>query len=90
MTNLLLVLHVVSSVSLIVGAGLLHLIPRLGPTGKAVSVWLCKAPGLDVLIAYFSVAPMIAGLIVGAQAFNTFFGSLAGLGAASARRSRCC
>ncbi|MEO1534264.1 MAG: hypothetical protein AAFS11_01705 [Planctomycetota bacterium] len=78
--NSLLALYFVSSVSLIVGAGLLHLIPKLGPTGKVFSAWLCKAPGLDVLIAYFSVAPMIAGLIVGAQAFGTFLGSLAGLG----------
>ncbi|MEM8757186.1 MAG: hypothetical protein AAGF47_05315 [Planctomycetota bacterium] len=74
----LIALYFISSVCLLVGAGLLHLIPKLGGGGKSLSAWLCKAPGLDVLIAYFSVAPMLAGLIVGSQAFDTVLGALLG------------
>ncbi|MGH7529306.1 MAG: hypothetical protein ACREMN_02900 [Gemmatimonadales bacterium] len=33
-------------------AGLLHLIPRLGARGAAVSEWLCRAPGLDLLDSF--------------------------------------
>ena len=78
--NALIMLYFTSSVLLLIGAGMLHLIPRLGDAGKSMSAWFCRAPGLDVLIGYFSVAPMVAGLVVGAQAFGTVLGSVAGLG----------
>lgn len=51
--------------ALLLGAGLLHAIPRLGGAGKALAAWLCRAPGLDLLITYFTVAPMVAGAWVG-------------------------
>ena len=50
--------------SLLLGALLLHLIPRLGPPGRAVSDWLCQAPGLDLLVTYFTALPMILGPIL--------------------------
>lgn len=43
---------------------LLHLFPRLGPPGRAISAWLCRAPGLDVLLTLFTAAPLIALPIV--------------------------
>lgn len=53
--------------ALLAGAALLHLIPRLGPPGKALAAWLCHAPGLDLMITYFTAAPMIAGPIAGVR-----------------------
>lgn len=54
-----------TSVSLLVIAGLLHLIPRLGPASRRLSDALCRAPGLDWLVMYFTVLPLIVGPIVG-------------------------
>ena len=76
----LLTLFVVMSLALLAGAGVLHLIPRLGPGGKALSAWLCRAPGLDLMIAYFTVVPMIVGPIMGAQYHAAWWGWLTGLG----------
>lgn len=39
---------------------LLHVFPRLGSPGRALSQWLCRAPGLDLLLTLFTAAPMIA------------------------------
>jgi len=50
--------------SLLAVAACLHLIPKLGAPGRAFSEWLCAAPGLDVLITYFTVAPLFVGPIV--------------------------
>lgn len=49
--------------ALLLMAGVLHLIPKLGL--RALSDALCRAPLLDVPITYFTVAPLIAGPIVG-------------------------
>lgn len=54
-------------VALLPVAGFLHLVGRLGPTGKALSEWLCRAPGLDVVVGWFTVMPMIAGVVAGAR-----------------------
>ena len=53
--------------AVLIGAAILHLIPRLGPPGKALAAWLCRAPGLDVMITYFTVAPMILGPVFGVR-----------------------
>jgi len=53
--------------AVLVGAALLHLIPRLGSPGKALAAWLCRAPGLDVVITYFTAAPMILGPVFGVR-----------------------
>jgi hypothetical protein len=52
------------TVALLAMAGLLHLIPRLGKSGRAISEIFCRAPALDWIITYFTVAPLIVGPIV--------------------------
>src|SRR5687768_16356503 len=54
-----------TALAILLGAGILHLIPRLGAAGKSVSAALCRAPGLDFVVTYFTVAPLIVGPIVG-------------------------
>jgi hypothetical protein len=44
-------------------AGLLHVFGRLGRPGRWVAEQLARAPALDLVVAYFTVAPMIAGPI---------------------------
>jgi len=56
----------VTVVALLLGTALLHLLPKLGGFGRTISEALCRAPGLDVMITYFTILPMILGLIVGA------------------------
>jgi len=51
--------------SLLVVAGILHLIPRLGTPGKALSQWLCVAPGLDLLVGFFTGLPLVLGPVFG-------------------------
>ncbi|MDP6601109.1 MAG: hypothetical protein QGH76_02300 [Phycisphaerales bacterium] len=50
--------------ALLLAAAVLHLIPRLGSGGRVCSDWLSRAPGLDVLVTYFTAAPLIVGPIV--------------------------
>jgi len=51
--------------SLLIVAGFLHLIPRLGTPGKSLSDWLCVAPGLDIVVGYFTALPLILGPVFG-------------------------
>lgn len=51
--------------SLLLVAGLLHVIPLLGSPGKVLSRWLCVAPGLDVMVAYFTALPLVVGPGIG-------------------------
>lgn len=46
-------------------AGVLHLLPRLGPAGRRVSEWCTRAPLLDLLIVAFQIAPLVGGLAYG-------------------------
>jgi hypothetical protein len=57
-----------TTAGLLAVAGLLHLIPRLGGAGRRLSDALCRAPGLDVLVLYFTVLPLVIGPIVGGWA----------------------
>jgi hypothetical protein len=50
--------------AMLLGAGVLHLLPKLGPPGRAVSERCIRAPGLDLLVTYFTVAPLIVGPVV--------------------------
>src|ERR1044071_4052520 len=50
-----------TAAALLLGAGILHLIPKLGLRRLADA--LCRAPGLDVMITYFTALPMILGPI---------------------------
>ena len=45
-------------------AGALHLLPRLGSIGRRISDAACRAPLLDWIIAYFTVAPLVVGPIL--------------------------
>jgi hypothetical protein len=64
------------TLGLLLGAGLLHLLPRMGQAGKRLSEAACRAPLLDVVVCYFTVLPLIIGPLV------------AGLGGPAHRRHR--
>jgi hypothetical protein len=51
----------ITTAALLLGAAILHLIPKLGLRKLADSC--CRAPGLDVIITYFTALPMIVGPI---------------------------
>lgn len=53
--------------AMLAGAAFVHLVPRLGPAGRALSLWLCRAPGLDLAITYFTAGPMIVGPVAGVR-----------------------
>ncbi len=56
--------------------GLLHLIPRLGGVGRGLAAWLCRAPGLDVLVSLLTwVPPTTLGIVLG---WRGLVGSIAG------------
>jgi hypothetical protein len=65
-----------TAAAMVFGAVLLHLIPRLGGAGRRVSDALCRAPGLDLLITYFTVAPLFVGPIV--AGWRGFVGAIVG------------
>jgi hypothetical protein len=47
-------------------SGMLHVFPRLGSPGKAFSGWLCRAPGLDLLVSALTwVPPTALGILYG-------------------------
>ena len=50
---------------LLLGAGLLHLLPRLGSAGVRLSEACCEAPLLDWVVFYFTGLPLIVGPWVG-------------------------
>jgi hypothetical protein len=56
---------VATAVAMLVGAGICHLIPKLGSVGRRVSESFCRAPGLDLVITYFTILPLVIGPIVG-------------------------
>ena len=80
----LLLFGLVTLAALLAGAAACHLVGRLGAPGRALGMWFTHAPGLDLWIAYFTVAPLVAGPIVGARAIPAWWGWLAGLGVAVA------
>jgi hypothetical protein len=61
--NLAINIYLSLTIALVGGALLLHLIPRLGKTGKQISDALCYAPAIDLVLAYFMLMPLIVGLI---------------------------
>ena len=54
----------VVTVALLLAAGVLHLVGRLGGPGALVSAALCRAPALDWVVTYFTVLPLIAGAAI--------------------------
>ncbi|MFG0306026.1 MAG: hypothetical protein ACF8Q5_07400 [Phycisphaerales bacterium JB040] len=75
----ILTLALVTLAALLAAAGALHLFKRLGPPGRALAAWFTSAPGLDVWIFYFTIAPMVAGIVVGHQHYGSWWGWAAGL-----------
>lgn len=71
----------VTLAAVLVGAGLLHLIPRLGAAGKRMSAALCAGMPLDLLVTYFTVLPLFVGPILAGWAglLGAVLGQLAGL-----------
>lgn len=64
MDNTLIAVLAGTTAGLLVLAGVLHALPRLGPAGRAASAWLQGGVGLDLLITVFTVLPPILGVIV--------------------------
>ncbi len=50
-----------TAAGMLLGAGILHLLPKLGGSGRRLSDALCRAPALDWVITYFTIAPLVAG-----------------------------
>lgn len=50
--------------AILIAAGLLHLTPKLGPSGRKLASALCRAPLLDWIVTYFTVAPLFVGPIL--------------------------
>ena len=50
--------------ALLLGTLILHVLPKLGGGGRAVMEWCSAAPGLDLVVGYFTAAPMIVGPIL--------------------------
>jgi hypothetical protein len=62
LTELLLFLWIF--IGLLIGAGLLHLLPRFGGVGQWLTDACCRAPLLDVIVFYFTFLPLIVGPLV--------------------------
>ncbi len=59
-----LLVYIPTVAALLFGAGILHLIARLGRFGRRVSDWLCHAPAVDGVLFCFTVLPAIVGAIL--------------------------
>src|SRR5438128_12689721 len=47
-------------------AGLLYLIPRLGAAGTRIGAWVCRAPGLDLVVSLVTwIPPTVLGIVLG-------------------------
>jgi len=64
----LLLVYVASLGALLLGAGLLHALPRLGPLGRRLADACCRAPALDLVITYFTILPPVVGSAAGGWA----------------------
>ncbi|MFG0286342.1 MAG: hypothetical protein ACF8R7_18160 [Phycisphaerales bacterium JB039] len=61
----LLIIAGITVAALLLGAGVLHLLGRMGRAGRRITDACARAPLLDLLITYFTAAPMIVGAAVG-------------------------
>ncbi len=50
-------------VSLLLGAGFLHLTAKSGEFGRKIGDFFCYAPGIDLALAYFMLLPLAIGFI---------------------------
>jgi len=67
--------------AVLLGSGVLHLLPRLGPPGRGLSGWFCRGIGLDLMITHFTVMPMFVGLYIASIAglIGAIIGQAAGM-----------
>lgn len=65
MLILLSLIAAVTIIAILLGSGILHLLPRLGGFGRYCSAAFCRAPALDLAVTYFLILPPVAGLIAG-------------------------
>jgi len=49
---------------MLVGAGVCHLVPKQGIAGRRISESFCAAPGLDIVITYFTILPLVIGPLI--------------------------
>ncbi len=59
-----LLVYIATVAALLFGAGILHLISRLGRAGRGISDWLCHAPAVDGVLFYFTALPAIVGAVL--------------------------
>src|SRR5947199_9492951 len=65
-TNPLLLIAASTLVGIAGFAGLLYLIPRLGAAGTRIGAWLCRAPGLDLVVSLVTwIPPTVLGILLG-------------------------
>jgi hypothetical protein len=62
--TLLLLCAAATAMAVLTFTGVLHLLPALGKKGRVVSAWLCRAPGLDLVVAGLTWAPWVVALIL--------------------------
>ncbi len=69
------------ALGILVGAGVLHLIPKLGEAGRRLSDRLCAGFPLDCVVTYFTALPLILGPVVAGWAglIGAVIGQLLGL-----------
>lgn len=82
MLTTLLLITGITTAALLLAAGMLHTLGKVGL--KSLADWFTRAPGLDVWIFYFTVAPLLAGPIAMAYLTdaNPWLETLLGLAAA--------
>src|SRR5687768_9585410 len=61
----LLTVWLATSLALLLGAAVLHAVPRLGSGGRRLANWWCAGLPLDLLVTYFTALPLIIGPVVG-------------------------
>ncbi len=62
--NPLVQIYLATIAAILLGAGILQLIPKLGKPGSKFSNWLCYAPALDFVVFYFTALPTVISTIV--------------------------
>lgn len=57
-------IYVVTVAALLIGAGILHLLKRLGSLGRRTANLLCAAPWIDLVLMYFTLLPAVVGALM--------------------------
>ena len=51
-------------IGLLIAAGFLHLLPRLGQVGQRLTEACCRVPLLDLIVFYFTFLPLLVGPLI--------------------------